>query len=69
VAAAGHVALHPWDYLVDDALLEAAREQGLEVNVWTVDDPDRMAQLVAMGVHGLCTNVPDVARQIVDQHR
>jgi glycerophosphoryl diester phosphodiesterase len=68
VAAAGHVALHPWDYLVDDALVEAAREQGLEVNVWTVDDPERMVQLVEMGVHGLCTNVPDVARRIVDQH-
>ncbi len=68
VAAAGHQALHPWDYLVDEALVDAARAQGLEVNVWTVDDPERMAQLVEMGVHGLCTNVPDVARQIVDQH-
>ncbi len=66
VASAGHVALHPWDYLVDDALVAAAKRHGLEVNVWTVDDPERMAQLVAMGVDGLCTNVPDVARTVVD---
>ncbi|WP_426573655.1 glycerophosphodiester phosphodiesterase [Aquihabitans sp. McL0605] len=65
VAAAGHTALHPWDGLVDAALMSAATAHGLEVNVWTVDDPDRMAQLIALGVDGLCTNVPDVARQVV----
>lgn len=65
VAAGGHVALHPWDWLVDEALVAAAERAGLEVNVWTVDDPERMAALVAMGVHGLCTNVPDVARAVV----
>jgi glycerophosphoryl diester phosphodiesterase len=66
VAAAGHVALHPWDGLVDEALVAAATAHGLEVNVWTVDDPVRMAQLVELGVHGLCTNVPDVARGVLE---
>jgi glycerophosphoryl diester phosphodiesterase len=67
VAAGGHVALHPWDWLVDEGLIAAAGRAGLEVNVWTVDDPERMAALVAMGVHGLCTNVPDVARAVVER--
>lgn len=67
VAAAGHTALHPWDGVVDATLVTAAREHGLEVNVWTVDDPDRMAELVALGVDGICTNVPDVARTVVDR--
>jgi glycerophosphoryl diester phosphodiesterase len=67
VAADGHVALHPWDGLVDESLVAAAKAHSLEVNVWTVDDPDRMAQLIALGVDGLCTNVPDLARQVVDQ--
>jgi glycerophosphoryl diester phosphodiesterase len=66
VAAAGHAALHPWDVVVDAALVDAAKAAGLEVNVWTVDDPDRMAELIALGVDGLCTNVPDVARAVVD---
>jgi glycerophosphoryl diester phosphodiesterase len=35
------------------------------VNVWTVDDPDRMAELLAHGVDGLCTNVPAVARGLI----
>ena len=67
VAAAGHTALHPWDGLVDESLMAAATAHGLEVNVWTVDDPDRMAQLIALGVHGLCTNTPDIARSVVDR--
>jgi len=66
VAAAGHAALHPWDGIVDEELVAAARANGLQVNVWTVDDPERMAQLVALGVDGVCTNVPDVARQVLD---
>ena len=65
VAAAGHRALHPWDGMVDEALVAAARAHGLEVNVWTVDDPARMAALVELGVDGICTNVPDAARGVV----
>ncbi|MBX3312945.1 MAG: glycerophosphodiester phosphodiesterase [Actinobacteria bacterium] len=66
MAAAGHRALHPWDLIVDEALVEAAHRHGLEVNVWTVNDPDRMRTLVDMGVDGLCTDVPDVARAVLD---
>ena len=65
VAAAGHRFLHPWDGMVDAELMAAAAAHDLEVNVWTVDDPVRMEALIDLGVHGLCTNVPDVARPIV----
>lgn len=65
IASGGHQALHPWDPLVDAAYLAAARAAGLEVNVWTVNDRARMAELVALGVDGLCTDVPDVAREVV----
>lgn len=65
VAAGGHRFLHPWDGFVDERYLRIASEHDLEVNVWTVDDPERMRRLVELGVHGICTNVPDVARSIV----
>jgi glycerophosphoryl diester phosphodiesterase len=39
----------------------------MEVNVWTVNDPEHMRQLLERGVDGLCTDVPDVARQVVDE--
>jgi len=67
--ANGHVALHPCDATVDAALVARAHDGGLMVNVWTVDDPRRMRELIAFGVDGICTNVPDVARAIVDAVR
>jgi glycerophosphoryl diester phosphodiesterase len=58
----GHVALHPWDPMVDETLVERCRAAGVDLNVWTVDDPDRIVELAAWGVHGVVTNVPAVAR-------
>lgn len=62
----GHVAINPWDPIVAGPLVELAHGSGLAVNVWTVDDPARMAELVALGVDGLITNVVDTARAVVD---
>ncbi len=62
----GHQAIHPWDALVDEALVAAAHQRRLAVNVWTVDDPVRMAELVDLDIDGIVTNIPDVARQVVD---
>ncbi|MEO5838892.1 MAG: glycerophosphodiester phosphodiesterase [Acidimicrobiales bacterium] len=64
-AARGHRALHPYDATVDRALVVAAHERGLVVNVWTVDAPDRIEALIDMGVDGICTNVPDIARHVM----
>ena len=61
----GHDAIHPHDYTVDEALMAAARDAGLAVNVWTVDDPDRILALAELGVDGIVTNVPDVAREVL----
>ncbi|MBI2705560.1 MAG: glycerophosphodiester phosphodiesterase [Actinobacteria bacterium] len=66
VSVRGHVALNPWDPFVTPALVGAAHDAGLAVNVWTVDDPDRMRELVDFGVDGIITNVPDVARAVLD---
>ena len=62
----GHRALHPYDATVDEALVEAAHAAGLTVNVWTVDRPDRIVTLAGMGVDGICTNVPDLARHVLE---
>lgn len=65
----GHRAVSPWDPFVTPALVERAHGAGIEVHSWTVDDPFRMAELVDMEVDGIITNVPDLARSIVDESR
>jgi glycerophosphoryl diester phosphodiesterase len=59
----GHHAIHPHEWSVDADFVALAHGRGLEVNVWTVDDPDRIRSLAAAGVDGIVTNVPAVARE------
>jgi glycerophosphoryl diester phosphodiesterase len=52
--------------LVDAALVEKVHAAQGEVYAWTVDDPEQMRQLLALGVDGLCSNHPDRARHAID---
>ncbi len=63
LVATGHLALHPWVGALTRELVDACHVRGLEVNTWTCDDPERMDELVAWGIDGICTNLPDVARE------
>lgn len=49
-----------WVYhqLVTPRLVEAAVEVGVELIAWTVDDRERMVELLRMGIHGIVTNDP-----------
>jgi glycerophosphoryl diester phosphodiesterase len=45
--------------------MELARHAGLEVNVWTVNDPDRIRELMALGVDAIIADVPDVLADVL----
>ncbi|HRV59091.1 MAG: glycerophosphodiester phosphodiesterase [Solirubrobacterales bacterium] len=44
--------------VVTPRLVETIHDAGKKLNVWTVDDPDRIDSLTAMGVDGICSNDP-----------
>jgi glycerophosphoryl diester phosphodiesterase len=60
------VAIGPSSGNVDQALVDAAHSRCLEVHPYTVDDSDEMARLLAVGVDGMFTNVPD---RLIEQRK
>ncbi|QFZ20068.1 glycerophosphodiester phosphodiesterase [Saccharothrix syringae] len=51
--------------VVDGRFVRAAHRRGLEVHVWTVDDPAAMRALLDLGVDGLVTDRPDLLRDVL----
>ena len=60
----GHIALHPWVYMLSRDTIDECHAAGVQVNTWTCDDPDRMRELIEWGIDGICTNVPDIALEV-----
>ncbi len=58
-------ACHPHDRMTDREAIAADHAYGRRVNVWTVNDVDRMRELLLLGADGLITDAPDLARQAV----
>jgi len=65
LSSSGHSAIHPWFGHVNAAMIDDFHAAGMKVNTWTCDDPERMRELVAWGIDGICTNVPDVALDVI----
>jgi glycerophosphoryl diester phosphodiesterase len=59
VAVLGLEGVHPFDAMVDASYVSRAHSDGLAVRAWTVDDPERIAQLGRFGIDAVITN--DVA--------
>lgn len=72
--AVGDLTGVPADFLaVEKAMatrrfVRTAHRAGKPVYVWTVDDPARMIRMIGLGVDGLITNRPDVAREVLDRY-
>ena len=63
VVRRGIVELEPhaiWAFfgVLSPRLIEVVKSADLKLNVWTVDSPERIASLKAMGVDGICSNDP-----------
>lgn len=51
--------------LVDRAFVDRAHTMGLQVHVWTIDDPSEMKRLADLGVDGLMTDQPAVLKAVL----
>ncbi len=56
--------------IVTNTLVTTANKCGVQVHVWTIDDPDTMDQLVDLGVHGIMTDRPSILKnKLVEKGR
>ncbi|KPK14114.1 MAG: hypothetical protein AMJ62_13925 [Myxococcales bacterium SG8_38] len=51
--------------VITPRFMEAAHHHGIQVHIWTVDDPAQMYGLLAVGVDGLMTDVPEVLLDVL----
>lgn len=52
--------------VVDSKLVDAAHERGLQVHVWTINDPDQMRELIEIGVDGIVTDRIDLLLEVLE---
>ncbi|GAA4792954.1 glycerophosphodiester phosphodiesterase [Streptomyces ziwulingensis] len=53
--------------VVDRRFVRAAHTRGLQVHVWTVNEPDRMHRLLDLGVDGIMTDHIDTLRKVMEE--
>ncbi|MGW5368388.1 glycerophosphodiester phosphodiesterase [Streptomyces sp. NPDC004009] len=52
--------------VVDQRFVRAAHARGLQVHVWTVNEPERMHRLLDLGVDGIMTDHIDTLRKVME---
>ncbi|MEN8191302.1 MAG: glycerophosphodiester phosphodiesterase family protein [Bacteroidota bacterium] len=51
--------------IVDAEFIKKAKAAGMEVAVWTVNEPEDMKRMIELGVDAIITNYPDVLRKVL----
>ena len=61
------VGIGPSRVSVDAALIEAVHDAGLVIHPYTVNEPDDMKRMIALGVDGMFTDYADRLHQVLDE--
>lgn len=75
-AGLSRYAMYPFDALqvpttfkgikvITPRFVEAAHRHGIQIHVWTIDEPAEMEELLRAGVDGIMTDLPDVLLEVL----
>ena len=53
--------------IVTEEFVQQAHANNKEVHVWTVNEPDDMRKLIALGVDNIITNYPNILKEVLDE--
>ena len=53
--------------VVTERFIDRAHRRGLQVHVWTIDDPQEMERLLDLGVDGIMTDQPEVLKSLLER--
>lgn len=62
---AGIQFMHPDFALLDDAIVAECRENGIGLNVWTINEESQMRRLIDWDVNAAITNYPDMCLRLL----
>lgn len=58
---------HPIYNMLNDEVLRDLKEQGIEINTWTVNEEDEIRDMINKGVVGIIGNYPNRVRKILKE--
>jgi glycerophosphoryl diester phosphodiesterase len=56
-------------HFAQPSFVKAAHRAGMQVDYWTIDDPDEMQELLALGADGIMTDKPSVLAEVIRPSR
>ena len=67
--AHGMSAVHAYEGMCTSTFVQDAHQTGLEVFAWVVNEAERIRELNEMGVDGIITDHPEIARAVINPER
>lgn len=58
--------VHPRNITVTEETAKEIKAQGIEINTWTVNDPDDVRRLYKLGVNAVIGNYPDMTKEVIE---
>lgn len=59
--------IHPEFHMITQEFAKEAKEKGIGLNTWTVNERKDMEDLIQKGVNSIITNFPDLCREVIKE--